>query len=371
VASALDGIAVAGALATYRRTVVPGVRAELARRELAAGAIPDPELRGAALASLREKGLNAEATAVFAILAPRARRAGALRAMVALQTAIDYLDTLGERAVEDPLASGLALHRALGEAVSPDAGRSDWYGHYPQREDGGYLAALVETCQGEIEALPAHEAVRATLRRAAERCGEGQSHTHAAALERVAERCGEGRSRTQAAALDDAGPLREWAEGLPAPPGYEWWELAAGACSSVAIHAAIAAAADPAMTAAEAELIDAAYFPPLGALTVLLDDLIDREADAAGGEHNYVAYYESSAVAAERLALLVERAQEATARLRRRRRHEAILAGVAGFYLSAPAARGAYAAPVRARLLACFGPELRLLEAAMRRRRRG
>lgn len=135
-----------------------------------------------------------------------------------------------------------------------------------------YLAALVAACQGRLTALPSYDSVEPALRRAARRCGEGQSHTHAVAAE-------------------SPQPLRDWAVKEPAPLGYEWWEVAAGASSSVAIHALIAAAADPRTDAEEAELIDAAYFPPIGALTVLLDDLVDREEDAASGQHNYMGYY--------------------------------------------------------------------------------
>jgi len=351
-ASALDGIAVVSALATYRREVVPRVRGELRRWEEAAGSIPDQALREAALSALRQKGLNVEATAVFAILAPRSRRAGVLRAIAALQTAVDYLDTLGEQPVENALASGLALHRALGEAVSPGAAHSDWYRLYPRREDGGYLAALVASCQQEVAALPAGDAVLPAARRAVRRCAEGQSHTHAAAL-------GEG------------GQLEDWAAGLASPPGYSWWEAAAGASSSVAAHALIAAAADPRTGTEEAELIDAAYFPPIGALTVLLDDLIDLQEDTAAGEHSYIAHYPSNTVAADRLAFIASRARAATAKLRRRRRHAAILAGVVGFYLSDPAAASDYGSPIRARMLESLGWTVRLVLATMWFRRHG
>ena len=186
------------ALLAHRRFVVPRVRSEQRRWAAAGAAIPDPELREAALAALRRKGANAEATGVFALLAPRARRAEALRAMTALQTAIDYLDALGERPLEDPLAAGLALHEALPEALDPGGERSRWYRRIPQREDGGYLAALVDTCRAAVAALPGREATLPAARRAARRCGEGQSHTHAA---------GE----------DDGTPLRAWAEGLALP----------------------------------------------------------------------------------------------------------------------------------------------------------
>jgi tetraprenyl-beta-curcumene synthase len=343
-----DAVSVLAALATYRRRILPQARKELRCWQARAAEIPDPNLREAALSALCEKGRNAEATAVFAILAPRPRRAGALRAMTALQAAIDYLDTLGEQPQDDPLADGLALHQALVDSVSPGTEPSDWYRLHPQREDGGYLATLIAACREELVAMPAGETVRPLLQRAARRCGEGQSHTHAAAA--------------------GTADLEVWAGQQGAPAGYFWWEIAAGASSSVAAHALIAAAADPRTTAAEAALIDALYFPPVGALTVLLDDLIDREEDLATGEHNYLTYYPDSRASAVRIALIAGRAKAATARLRKARRHRAILAGVVGFYLSAPAAGSGYARPIRERLLEALDPTVRPIMAAMRLR---
>lgn len=341
------------ALALYRCRALPGARAELGGWEARAAEMPEGALREAALGALREKRANPEATAVFAILAPRAGRGAALRAMVALQVAIDYLDSLGEQPGSDPLADGLALHGAVVDAVSPGATKmGEWYRLHPDDEDGGYLAALVGTCRSELAALPASATVLGALRRAAKRCGEGQSYTHAAACGGVAR-------------------LQMWAEGLQAPPEYRWWELAAGASSSVAAHALIAAAADPASTAEQAELIDAAYFPSVGALTVLLDDLVDREADLAAGEHNYLSYPANEEEAAERIALLASRATAAASELPRAGRHRAILAGVAAFYLSAPAAGSDYARPIGERLLESLEPTVRPIMVAMRVRRRG
>src|SRR5215213_6461396 len=180
VVSATDTIAALSALVTYERQIVPVVRAELDGWRARAVTIPDVTLRAAAVSALHEKDQNAEATAVFAILAPRANRAGALRAIVALQTAVDFLDTLGEQQVDDPLADGMALHGALCDAVSTGGEPGDWYSLHPQHEDGGYLGALVAECRERVAGLPATEAVLPLLRRAAKRCGEGQSHTHAA-----------------------------------------------------------------------------------------------------------------------------------------------------------------------------------------------
>ncbi len=350
-ASARDVIAVGTALGVYRRSIVPRVRRELRRWEQVAEAIPDPVLRDHALAALCEKGLNAEATAVFATLTPRASRDTAVRSMTAFQVAVDYLDTLGEQAAPDPLANGLQLHQALGDALSPGMPVAEWYRLHPQREDGGYLQALVTACQETARSLPSHATTLPLARRAAGRCGEGQSYTHATARGEV-ER------------------LEAWASRQECPAGYLWWEIAAGASSSVAAHALIAAAADPRTTAEEAALIDAAYYPSIGALTVLLDDLIDLDEDLAAGAHNYMTYYASNLVAADRLALMTAHARAATAKLRHARRHAAILAGVAGFYLSAPEAATSYAAPIRRRIIESLGFAVRPILATMRLSRR-
>jgi tetraprenyl-beta-curcumene synthase len=304
---AVRGVSAAGlALGAYLTTVLPRARRELRRW----GPLPS------------EKERNAEAVAVFATLAPRSERAGVLRAILALQVAIDLRDMCEEGNGPVGAADARLLERL----------QASW------REDAA--------------ALPAHEAVEPLLERAVERCEEGQRRTHAAAAEET-----------------DA--LRDWATTLGAPPEYRWWEVAAGASSSVAAHALIAAAADPATTAETAALIDAAYQPPVGALTVLLDDLVDRDEDFAAGEHNYLGYYASPAEAAERLGLLAERAEDLLSHLPNSDRHRAILAGVAGFYLSAPTAATPSAQPIRSRLLVASGPGGGLLSAFMRLRRLG
>jgi hypothetical protein len=303
--------ATASALGAYLTTVLPRARRELRRH----GPLPD------------EKAKNAEAVAVFATLAPRVRRASVVRAIVALQIAIDHRDALEESA-ELPLLLAMRTE----PATRPDEGEmeGEW--------------------RREVVALPSGAALLPLIERAVERCAEGQYRTHAAARGEV-----EG--------------LRRWAERLDAPPGYRWWEVAAGASSSVAAHALIAAAANPGTSAETAALIDAAYHPPIGALTVFLDDLVDRDEDRAAGEHNYLGYYESSDEAAERLAVIATRAEALAARLPRGGRHRAILAGVAGYYLSSPAAT-AYAQPIRERLLAALGPGARFLAGFSRLRQR-
>lgn len=268
-----------------------------------------------------EKAMNAEAVAVLATLAPRQARPAVIRAITRLQVVIDLRDVAEEQGSDQVL----------------DA-------HPLQRLESGW--------RKEVATLPAYPAVSPLLDRAVERCEEGQRQTHSAAA-------------------GDAAALRRRALELGGPSDYSWWEIAAGASSSVAAHALIAAAADPATTGETAALIDAAYHPPVGALTVFLDDLVDREEDRAAGDHNYLDYYTSAAEAAERLALIAGRAEELLWRLPGDSRHRAILAGVAGFYLSSATTETPFARPIRERLLEALGPGARLLTAFMRVRRLG
>lgn len=294
------------ALGAYLTTVLPRARRELRRWD------PVPE----------EKRRNAEAVAVFATLAPRPARPTVVAAIVALQVAIDHLDRLEE----------------AGGAGAKEPG------------DDRYLGRLEAEWRGRVATLPGGAAMLPRIERAVERCAEGQRHTHAAAA-------------------GDAEGLRAWAEALEAPSGYRWWELAAAASSSVAAHALIAATVEPATETAVATSIEAAYFPPIGALTVFLDDLVDRDRDRAAGEHNYLPYYEDADDAAARLGLVAARATALVSPLPHADRHRAILAGVAAFYLSAPEAEDGEAQRVRDRLLRELGPGARLLRAFIRMRR--
>jgi tetraprenyl-beta-curcumene synthase len=327
---------VIAAFARYRATVLPMVRRELAGWRRGAASIPDTTLRRQALEALTAKAANAESTAVFAILAPPRSRPTVIRASVALQVAVDYLDSLGEQPGPDPLGDGLQLHGALSAALDPARETSDWYALHPQREDGGYLDRLGASCGHAATALPSAGAILPFACRAVARCGEGQSHTHAAA----------GGSSQR---------LREWASRLMAPPGYEWWEVAAGASSSVAAHALLALAAAPGASHPQAQLLDAAYFPSIGALTVLLDDLVDRESDRATGQHNYLQHYPSDTAATVRLEAIIGLARASTSQLDRAAVHGAILSGILAFYLSSLDAAAPSSLTIRERLLSSSG----------------
>lgn len=346
--TAREGAAVAAAFARYKGVVLPRVRRELAGWRRGAASIPDPTLRVQAVSSLTDKAANPEATGVLAILAPRRSRRTVIRASTALQVAVDYLDSLDEQAGPGSLGDGLALHGALPAALGPGAEQENWYAHLPQRDDGGYLDRMVVTCRQSAVSLPSAEAILPLARMAIERCGEGQSHTHAAAG-------------------GSSEPLRQWARGLAAPAGFQWWEVAAGASSSVAAHALLALAGSPGASRVAAELVDSAYFPSIGALTVLLDDLVDLEADRSASQHSYLRYYPSDTAAAERLEAIVGLARDSITRLPQPATHQAILSGTLAFYLSSPGATAPEAQIIRDRLLASSGPVVRSLTRMLER----
>jgi tetraprenyl-beta-curcumene synthase len=357
-----EAAALAAVVARYWLQVAPVARRELRAWGARAAAIPDPILRGHALDKLRNERLNAEAAAAFATLAPRAHQASVARLTLAFQVMVDYLDTLSEQAVDDPLENGRQLHRALSAAVDLDAEPTDFYRHHSESEDGGYLDALVTTCRTTLHMLPAGHAVVPPALRAAHRASEAQSRSHSA------ERAG----LTQ---------LRVWSA-AQAPDGeYEWWELAAGATAPLSLHALFAAAADPRTGHAEADAVESAYYPPICALATLLDSLVDYSRDGIDSEHSFVAYYPSNFSAAERLGAVTRHALAAARDLPRGSRHAVIVTGVAGYYLSATEAASDFARPVTRAVIdkvgAIFLPILaiirlrRLVRGALRANRAG
>src|SRR5580693_7359850 len=126
----------------YPLLVLPSVRSELAQWRTRAGEIPNANLRRTAMQALVKRG-NVEGAALFATLAPAVYRDRTIRALVAFQTAYNYLDALSELPSEDPAANGEQLHQALRIALQPGAAHPDYYAHNPDRGDDGYLTAIV------------------------------------------------------------------------------------------------------------------------------------------------------------------------------------------------------------------------------------
>jgi tetraprenyl-beta-curcumene synthase len=333
---------------SYWLTVFPRVCLHIARWQRLARRIPDPVLRQLALAALSEKRGNIEGAAAFAAFAPWSRRAQATKAASAFQAAYNLLDMLGEQPSPDPVRDGERLHNALlnalgwpaptppADGVDPGVKALDWYEHHPQNADGGYLNNLLEECREAFRSLPGYTHAAPAARAAAERIVAFQSLNL---------------SETQG----DHAALERWARAAtPADAGLQWWETAAAAGSSLGVHALIAAAAERGLGAREAKLLEQAYFPWIGGLHSLLDNLIDKHEDEAAGHRSLVEYYGPER-AAERMRWMAEQAAALAAALPHSRRHTVVLAGMIGNYLSTPEAHSAELAPVSEAVLATTG----------------
>ncbi len=330
--------------------VLPIVHAELRAWEHAAEAIPDSSLRLHALATLRSERLSSAGAALFSATL-RHHDPVLVRTLVAYQVICDYLDTLSEQPADDPVANGALLHRALADAVSPETPRADWYRLHTAHDDGGYLAALVNTCRDGCAALPAYRQVSGAIRREARR-NEVQGIKHGPLAQREPE-------------------LRRWAVAQAGAGDASWFELASAGSSPLAALALLAAAADPATSAADAERTRRCYFPWIETLSTLLDSLADRERDRAAGELSFVDQYASADVATTRLRELTARAIAGARSLPNGERHAVLVAGMVAMHLSERSAWLPGTAPAtRAVLRASLAVVTPLLLAVMRAWRR-
>ncbi|HEX4188868.1 MAG TPA: DUF2600 family protein [Solirubrobacteraceae bacterium] len=331
---------------------------EMRRWRRLAASIPDPAIRADALAALRDKRFNAEGAGLFAAL-PRRRDAALLRLLVAYQVLLDLLDTVSERPAPDPLANGRQLHLALRDALMPHGPTSDYYRHHPGAGDGGYVDALVRACRESCVALPRYGSICGRALGAAAGCGvQGLNHD------------------PDPARRD--GGLERWARRtFPRTAGVSWWELTAAASSTLALHALLALAAEPALAQREAEEVGAAYMPWICAASTMLDSYVDEAEDASNDGHSYLSHYPSTEAARRRTRWLVSRSLQEARRLRNGPRHALIAAGMVAMYLSsdgarAPGKRGTTRSLARAggRLTMVLLPVLLLWRFALRPRLR-
>ena len=336
--------------ARYLGGVLPQVGSELEYWGQRAAAIPDGVLRANALGSLEKRG-NIEGAALFAVLVPRAQRARTVQALVAFQTAYNYLDALSEEPSEDPVGNADQLHQALLTALHPGAEHADYYEFNGERSDRGYLEELVDVCRYAAAELPSFLRVAPIAREAAGRIVDFQAL-----------------NRTRAEGGHQA--LERWArEAGGGLNGVYWWEIAASAGSSLAVHALIASAAEPNLDAYEARAVGGAYYPWGGAVHSLLDSMVDRREDEENGGRSLLDYYGSTGEAARRLSGLASRAIDQTECLRAGVPHRGILTAMCSYYLSAPERDSSEARRIGRQVTSVYGLPLHIAIAMFRVRR--
>jgi tetraprenyl-beta-curcumene synthase len=322
---------------------------------LRACTIADAPLREDALDSLIRKRANTDGAALFSVIARR-RDSHLLRVIVAYETIWDFLDNASERGAAVGVLNGLQLHRALLEALDPDAALSTYYRHHPWEDDGGYLAALVATSRSCCASLASYRQVRDLLAQEGRRANVGACNHELDPARRKA-------------ALD------RWARqefpGMAAPlhsygTRASRFELTAAASCSAVIHVLLAIAAD--IECDEQRVIGAysAYFPWFSVAVTMLDSYVDQAEDAASGAHSYVAHYPSEEVAMRRIYEAIELSTRSLEGLRRGHRHCVIVACMVAMYLSKNSARAPHMRAHSASLARAGGPLTRALVPVLR-----
>lgn len=336
------------AIPVYWLRIFPAAGRELQRWQTLAEQIPDPDLRRLACAKLDDERASAEGAAAFAILAARGRRLRVARACVAFEVLYDYLDGLGE--AHPALANNRRLHTALTAAVDRSIPIGRFYDLHPRSDDGGYLDALVATCRAHLAGLPTIAVVAPRMGALTVRAGEAQSRNHASL------------------AGDDQ--LRAWARRESGrEPRLQWFELAAGAGSPLAVYALAAAASHTTTEDGDARATADAYQPWVAALHWLLESVVDHADDLRTGNPSYIAHYGSDRAAADRLADLATRSARDLAALPHGRRHLLLLAGMVALNLVHHDARHDLARTVAPAVGDAIGPTLAPFRLMLRARR--
>jgi tetraprenyl-beta-curcumene synthase len=201
-------------------------------------------------------------------------------------------------------------------ALTPDAPLRDYYRYRNEKDDGGFLGALVQTCQQQVKQLPSYPAVQSRVLELSCLYSDLQVHKHIAHEKREAEL------------------LAWWKQYQPLYPHIFWQEFSAVTGSTIGIFALFCLATERRVDEACIKALDSAYFPWVCGLHILLDYLIDLEEDRAGGDLNFVSYYATEAEAIDRLQYFVKQAKASVEMLPNPAFHRMIVDGLVAFYLA-------------------------------------
>ncbi len=297
------------------RQVFPVTHRELDDWKNRAETIPNAELRSQALASIEHKTFHCEGGSIMALTAFDHKET-AIRFIVAYQTISDYLDNLCDRSTSlDPLDFA-ALHEAMIDSLTVGAEPREYYRHREDQDDGGYLTALVRTCQSMLEKLPHYEEIKPYLIELCRYYCDLQIHKHVRVEERE-ER------------------LQNWfAEHQAQLPEMTWYEFSACAGSTLGIFCLVSYGLRADFQAEHAKMIRDGYFPYIQGLHILLDYFIDQEEDREEGDLNFCFYYDHDEQLFSRLMHFLEKADEHTQFLPDTKFHKLINRGLLGVYLS-------------------------------------
>lgn len=296
--------------------VLPEVHLELKRWKEKASKIPDPELRKQALASIESKTFHCEGGAIYSLIAEDKRK-DIIAFIIAYQTISDYLDNLCDRSTSLDPEDFRCLHRSMLHALTPDVKPENYYRYRSQQQDGGYLEALVQTCQKVLSELTALKSIQPALHQLAGFYCDLQVHKHVVRDQRVPR-------------------LMEWFQKNKAHlPEMSWYEFAACSGSTLGIFCivAYAAARGDEMKLLVGKIKDS-YFPWVQGLHILMDYFVDQEEDRIEGDLNFCFYYPNDQEMMDRLKHFIEEADAAIDTMPDKNFHKMINRGLLGIYLA-------------------------------------
>ncbi len=276
--------------------------------------IPDVELRKQALDSLKDKAFHCEGGAVYALL-DESHYEEILKFIVAYQTISDYLDNLCDRSTSLDPEDFSALHESMIHALTPGAAGTNYYRFRIEQNDGGYLLALVKTCQDILGKIPTYSDIFPIFRELSDHYCYLQINKHVKSEERVKR-------------------LQDWFDRQKNNfPELRWYEFAASTGSTLGIFCLTAEAFKQTLSYDMAFQIKTAFFPWVQGLHILLDYLVDSEEDRLGGDLNFCSYYNNEEDLFQRLIYFYRQANASTSKLPDAWFHHIINQGLIGIYL--------------------------------------
>ncbi len=295
--------------------VVPAARYYLEKWKFQAQQIPNLELRNQALASIAAKQFHCEGGSIYGLLA-KSQGEEAIKFIVAYQTISDYLDNLCDRSTSLDPEDFYALHEALIHALTPGLESDNYYRMRADQADGGYLQALVKTCQDVLSKLPSYATISPALQELAAYYCSLQVHKHVKPEERVPR-------------------LMAWFSLYQKQlPELRWYEFSACAGSTLGIFCLVAYAFNRNLSDELTSQVKHSYFPWVQGLHILLDYLIDQEEDRLNGDLNFCFYYKNNSDLLERFKHFVQQATASVAQLPHAQFHQLINQALLGVYLS-------------------------------------
>ncbi|WP_110114190.1 tetraprenyl-beta-curcumene synthase family protein [Bacillus sp. CGMCC 1.16541] len=297
------------------KDVLPLVHKQLAYWRKYAERIPDEELRRQAISSIDYKTFHCEGGGILSILA-KEQMTECIRFIVAYQTISDYLDNLCDRSNSLDPNDFTALHESMLDALTVSAPIREYYRFRTDQDDGGYLVALVQTCQEVLGKSVHYPIISEHILELATYYCDLQVHKHVTVEERVPR-------------------LENWFSAYKETlPEMEWYEFSACSGSTLGIFCLVAYSFQSTFTEEQALKVKKGYFPYIQGLHILLDYFIDQEEDKLGGDLNFCFYYPHYKFMMNRFLHFVTEADSHIKGLPNEHFHRFINRGLLGVYLS-------------------------------------